>query len=65
MKRREFLTTIERAGLGVAAGALLTAGARRGPGRLGTRQGGWPGWKDRGRTSLPPGHVHPGIGAAF
>ena len=27
MKRREFLTTIERAGLGVAAGALLTAGA--------------------------------------
>jgi sugar phosphate isomerase/epimerase len=28
MKRREFLTTIERAGLGVAAGALLTAGAR-------------------------------------
>ena len=29
MKRREFLTTIERAGLGVAAGALMTAGAGR------------------------------------
>ncbi len=27
MKRREFLTTIERAGMGVAAGALMTAGA--------------------------------------
>ncbi|MDE2755327.1 MAG: sugar phosphate isomerase/epimerase [Acidobacteriota bacterium] len=27
MKRREFLTTIERAGLGMAAGALMTAGA--------------------------------------
>ena len=29
MRRREFLTTIERAGLGVAAGALMTAGAGR------------------------------------
>ena len=37
MKRREFLTTIERAGLGMAAGALMTAGA--GQARAGSAPG--------------------------
>ena len=49
MKRREFLTTIERAGLGVAAGALLTGGA--GQARAGSAPGG---------SSGPPGKTATG-----